>query len=493
MAKKKEMGPEEYMQLAVEVMKKSMQEKRNDTKISPLVGAVLVKPDGEVVTAYRSELREGDHAEFTVIERKCRDQNLEGSTLYATLEPCAPGARHYPKLSCSERIVNARIKKVYVGIEDPDPTVARKGIVYLQTQGVEVEMFKKEYQEVIEEANAAFLRQAEARARAVHEGPKEIILSSIEKGVETVTFDALDEGMLRDYMQQIGVKEDIRSGFAIQTMVEAGILALNDKGVAYPTGIGILLFGKNPQLTYPNAKVCATLLLKNGEEYIKDITGPLLKQPEQVEEWLKVVLGGKIDRSHAKHETTYDYPLEVLRELMNNAILHRDYAIQEAAIQLRVTEDSIVIMSPGGPVSPIRLEQLQNFSAPTLSRNPKIISVFNLYDISEQRGFGFRTVRELPTVYKKPLPLVSYEAPYLVTTIGKDYSAATGDVVLKERERRVLEFVRLHGPVSRQQCQDALELPERTANRILRHLVDVGYVESDGQTHNAIYFVRPKE
>ena len=120
--KMKQKEPEDYMRLAVEVMKESKQERRNDTKISPLVGAVLVKPDGEVVTAYRSELREGDHAEFTLIERKCRDQRLEGSALYATLEPCAPGARHFPKLSCAERIVNARIKKVYVGIEDPDYT-----------------------------------------------------------------------------------------------------------------------------------------------------------------------------------------------------------------------------------------------------------------------------------------------------------------------------------------------------------------------------------
>ena len=135
-----------YMELSVEVMKQSVQEARGDAKPSPYVGAVLVRNDGSVVTAYRGELREGDHAEFTLIERKCRSERLDGCTLFATLEPCAPGARHFPKLGCAERIVNARIAKVYIGIEDPDPTVCRKGIQHLLDNGVEVEMYPRDLQ-----------------------------------------------------------------------------------------------------------------------------------------------------------------------------------------------------------------------------------------------------------------------------------------------------------------------------------------------------------
>merc|ERR1712173_275746 len=113
------------MELAIKVMNDSIQEPRDD-KVSPKVGAVLIKPDGSVETASRGELREGDHAEFTLLERKNRAIPLNDSILFATLEPCAPGARNHPKLGCAERIVNARIKKVYVGIEDPDPKVDRK-------------------------------------------------------------------------------------------------------------------------------------------------------------------------------------------------------------------------------------------------------------------------------------------------------------------------------------------------------------------------------
>ena len=51
-------------------MKQSINEPRGDGKESPLVGAVLVKPDGSIGPAFRGELRHGDHAEFTLIERK---------------------------------------------------------------------------------------------------------------------------------------------------------------------------------------------------------------------------------------------------------------------------------------------------------------------------------------------------------------------------------------------------------------------------------------
>jgi len=51
-------------------MKQSVAEPRDDEKVTPLVGAVLVFPDGEGVTAHRGELRHGEHAEFALLERK---------------------------------------------------------------------------------------------------------------------------------------------------------------------------------------------------------------------------------------------------------------------------------------------------------------------------------------------------------------------------------------------------------------------------------------
>ena len=159
--------PRKLMKRAIEVMRQSVHEPRTDSKASPIVGAVLYKPDGAVEAACRGELRYGDHAEFALLERKNRSSKLDGSILFVTLEPCAPDSRHPPKMSCSERIVLARIKEVWVGLADPDPTVDRKGIKYLQDKGVTIHMFDRDLQEVIQKENREFLAQAMERAMAV--------------------------------------------------------------------------------------------------------------------------------------------------------------------------------------------------------------------------------------------------------------------------------------------------------------------------------------
>lgn len=79
--------PDKLMRLAVKVMADSVPEARADGKAIPRVGAVLWKADGTVESACRGELRNGDHAEYTLLERKNRDQRLDGSVLFATLEP----------------------------------------------------------------------------------------------------------------------------------------------------------------------------------------------------------------------------------------------------------------------------------------------------------------------------------------------------------------------------------------------------------------------
>jgi len=77
MAEKKKMDPIDYMKISIEVMKNSVQEERAEGEVSPKVGAVLVRPDGTYITAYCGELRDGDHAEYTLLERKCINENLK--------------------------------------------------------------------------------------------------------------------------------------------------------------------------------------------------------------------------------------------------------------------------------------------------------------------------------------------------------------------------------------------------------------------------------
>jgi len=98
-------NPRVLMEKAVEIMRQSVPEGRVDGSPSPKVGAVLVCPDGSVVTAARGELLEGNHAEFILLERKCVGERLDGCVLFTTLDPCLN--RNQPKRGRSFNILRS--------------------------------------------------------------------------------------------------------------------------------------------------------------------------------------------------------------------------------------------------------------------------------------------------------------------------------------------------------------------------------------------------
>ncbi len=144
----------DLMLQAIDLARKCKNEPR---KISPKVGAVIAR-DGVIINeAYRGEIVPGEHAEYTLLEKKLAKDTLAGATLYVTLEPCT--SRNDPKIACAERIIERRIKKVFIGVLDPNHTILGTGELRLRGAGIQIARFDSDLMSVIEELNREFSRQ----------------------------------------------------------------------------------------------------------------------------------------------------------------------------------------------------------------------------------------------------------------------------------------------------------------------------------------------
>ena len=106
---------------------------------NPLVGALIVKNDDIVARGYHT--RYGDlHAEREAFkDAESRGIDCKGATLYVTLEPCCHEGHQPP---CVDAVIEHGISRVVVGLLDPNPLVAGKGLEILRSNGIEVDVME---------------------------------------------------------------------------------------------------------------------------------------------------------------------------------------------------------------------------------------------------------------------------------------------------------------------------------------------------------------
>ena len=120
---------EKFMKAALGFARKGL----GKTSPNPAVGAVIARR-GQVVAAGFHRKAGGAHAEVEALNQ-LRGKARRGDTLYVTLEPCNHFGRTPP---CTQAILEKGIRKVVVGMRDPNPHVTGGGCDYLSGQGVEV-------------------------------------------------------------------------------------------------------------------------------------------------------------------------------------------------------------------------------------------------------------------------------------------------------------------------------------------------------------------
>lgn len=507
------------MSAAIEEMWRSRSE--HVVKPDPMVGAVLVnRSEKELGRAHRGNFRTGEHSEFTLLEKVLPHIALAGCTLYVTLEPCSE--RTPPKKPCAQRIVEEGIARVVIGMPDPNPDIHGRGISHLLKHGVQVDFFDPDLREQIREANKDFITH--------YEGPKprppEAGLPSYERSlvplsppkpfggpsyeerqpVPSATVGDLSRDAIQEYLEARRVGYRIPSQDLWHSFKKAGFLAASSHGRRpTPTLAGLALFGASPDHFLPQCKIkadCSGGRLRDGSPLVesasaqRDISGPLTHMVRDLEAFFRENVATVPHIVGSKRVDDTEYPWEVIREAIVNALVHRDY--QEGRhVMFQMFRDAIAVKSPGSLLPPLTLERIQAYDVVPLSRNPHIAAAMNDMRYMEERAVGIRTMRDRLVKHGLREPDFACDLDCFVATIyGRESSPATLRIEsetlsrLNSRQRRILDILGARGRITSLECIREFAISRETANQDFDSLLELGLITRLGRGKGTYYVGR---
>ncbi|MFF7368686.1 caspase, EACC1-associated type [Streptomyces tricolor] len=206
----------------------------------------------------------------------------------------------------------------------------------------------------------------------------------------------------------------------------------------HPTLAGVLLFGQNPTALLPAAMVrCVRFRGSRKTDPVEsvDLHGTVPELIVRARDFVakSAVLGESPSTASAYSETTYRYPMIAVREIIANAVVHRDYTEQDACVQVHVFDDRIEVISPGtwgGPAEvpdgQLRLSALEGQSQP---RNFRLARLLTWVKLVESVGAGLpRSVADCQTV-GSPEPVVVIRHGMITVTLFPTAAEEARDAV----------------------------------------------------------------
>jgi ATP-dependent DNA helicase RecG len=229
----------------------------------------------------------------------------------------------------------------------------------------------------------------------------------------------------------------------------------------------------------PAATILATRFsgIAFGDQFIKqDITGTLSEQLQQADLFVRDNLRSVVRLVGLRHRESLEYPFDAVRELLVNAVAHREYNLQGDCIHLNIFSDHLEVSSPGELPGPVTL---QNLLEARFSRNAVIVQVLSDLGFVERLGYGLERVVNLMSDNGMQLPRFEERAgTFRVTLLGEpplesqqfDY-AQYAELDLNLRQQRAITYLAKHQRITNSEYQTLC--PDVHPETLRRDLVDL--------------------
>ena len=283
----------------------------------------------------------------------------------------------------------------------------------------------------------------------------------------------LDWQVMGDLFQQVHKKITKNNAESLGLLVSHGKKEVPSYG-------GIILFGKNRNKLFPDAIIRCARFHGNDRENIIDQADIEIYLPLALEQAIKFVqrntrLGAEI-KGLAQRQDIPEYPLNAVREVIINALVHADYAIRGSCISIAIFNDRIEITNPGGLQFGFTMEKA--LSGSSRIRNRVIAKVFYQLKWIEQWGRGLQLI--IKECEKRGLDAPKFEElnnQFRVTL----YSAKKRTITSSdESEEKIVNYLKKKGKIATKDAAALWKITPRTARLRLIKLIDAGIIKKTG-------------
>ena len=240
----------------------------------------------------------------------------------------------------------------------------------------------------------------------------------------------------------------------------------------YPTKGGLLLFGKDRDLLFPDPFVRLARFEGITKNEIIDQAEVKSSLPIAIDEILAFIqrntsLGAKIHS--ARREDIPEYPPAAVREAVINAILHADYSTKRSPIQVAIFDDRLEITNPG-PL-PFGLSLETALSGVSQLRNKVLGRVFRELQLIEQWGSGLNRISEVCRQQQINAPKFEELDHFFRVTL---YPRTAKVVPFQTWHTPIIKHIQQHGKISAMEAEKLWKLTRRTATNRLKKMCQEG-------------------
>jgi ATP-dependent DNA helicase RecG len=197
--------------------------------------------------------------------------------------------------------------------------------------------------------------------------------------------------------------------------------------------------------------------------------------------------------NRAEADRVKNYPFAAIEEAVVNAVYHRSYEIREP-IEIRIYQDEIIILSYPGPDRSVKLESFEKGRVNSRRyRNRRIGEFFKDLKMTEGRSTGIKKIIDAMAENGSPKPHFEFdeEHTYFQVTLPihetvKHQMRLTGGTPA-EQNIIILEYIRKHGFIKRENVEQLLQVKDSRAREILKKMADSGQVIKVGTGKNTCY------